>query len=139
MTFAGVNYLAVLAAAFASFMLGWVWYGMAFKDQWMAARGLKPEECKDQEMPMGLMALTFAALALMALMLAGVMGHLGPTGFTVKNGILSGALMWLGFVITTMVVNNGYGGAKRALTIIDGGHWLAVLALQGAILGWLGL
>lgn len=139
MTFSGINYLAVLAAAFASFVLGWVWYGMLFQKQWMAARGLTPEECKDQKMPIGLMALTFASLVVMALILAGIMGHLGPAGFTVKNGIVSGALVWLGFVVTSMAVNNGFGGAKPELTIIDGGHWLAVLALQGAIIGLLGV
>ncbi len=90
-------------------------------------------------MPVGLMALTFGALFLMALILAGVMGHLGATGFTLKNGVLTGALCWLGFVITTMVVNHGYQGVKRALTVIDSGHWLAVLVLQGAILGLWGV
>ncbi len=139
MTFAGINYVAVLAAAVASFMLGWVWYGMLFQKQWMAAQGKTPEECKDQTMPVGLMALTFGALVLMALILAGVMGHLGASGFTLKNGVLTGALCWLGFVITTMVVNHGYQGVKRALTVIDGGHWLAVLVLQGAIIGLLGV
>lgn len=139
MTFAGINYVAVLAAAVASFILGWVWYGMLFSKQWMVALGKTPEECKDQAMPVGLMAITFGALVLMALILAGVMGHLGATGFTLKNGVLTGALCWLGFVITTMAVNHGYQGAKRSLTLIDGGHWLAVLALQGAILGILGV
>ena len=139
MTFAGINYVAVAAAAVASFFLGWIWYGMLFSKQWMAAQGKTPEECKDQSMPMGLMALTFASLAVMALILAGVMGHLGPTGFTLKNGVVTGALVWLGFVITTMLVNHGFSGAKRELTVIDGGHWLAVLALQGAIIGLLGV
>lgn len=139
MTFAGINYVAVVAAAVASFMLGWVWYSMLFQQQWMAALGKTPEECKDQSMPVGLMALTFVSLAVMALILAGVMGHLGPTGFTLKNGVITGALVWLGFVITTMAVNHGYQGVKRALTVIDSGHWLAVLVLQGAILGLWGV
>jgi hypothetical protein len=30
-------------------------------------------------------------------------------------------------------------GAKGALTVIDGGHWLGVLLIQGAILGWWGV
>ena len=139
MTFAGINYVAILAAAIASFMLGWVWYGMLFQKQWMAALGKTPEECKDQAMPVGLMAITFLSLVVMALILAGVMGHLGATGFTMKNGVLTGALCWLGFVITTMLVNNGFQGSKTPLTVIDGGHWLAVLVVQGAILGLWGV
>jgi len=27
---------------------------------------------------------------------------------------------------------------KPALTLLDGGHWLGVLLLQGAVIGWLG-
>lgn len=139
MSFAGVNYIAIAAAAAASFLLGWLWYGVLFKHQWMAAIGKSEEECKDQEMPVGQMVVTFVALVVMALMLAGIMGHLGAPGYTVRNGIISGAAVWLGFVITTMIVNHGFGGAKRALTVIDGGHWLAVLVVQGAVLGLLGV
>ncbi len=139
MSFAGVNYLAIVAAAVASFLLGWLWYGVLFKNQWMAAQGKDPEECKDQEMPVAHMVITFVALVVMSLMLAGIMGHLGAAGYTVKNGIISGAAIWLGFVITTMIVNHGFGGAKAALTAIDGGHWLAVLVVQGAVLGLLGV
>jgi len=64
------------------------------------------------------------------------MGHLGPV--TVRSGIISGALIWLGFVITTIAVNNAFQRRKPMLTVIDGGHWLLALVVQGAVLGWLG-
>lgn len=137
MTFAGVNYLAVLLAAVASFMLGWLWYGVLFKSQWMAAVGKSEEECKEQSAAPQ-MVITFVAQLIMALMLAGIIGHLGASGYTMWNGVVSGAAVWFGFVITTMVVNHGFGGARPMLTVIDGSHWLAVLAVQGAILGILG-
>ena len=38
-----------------------------------------------------------------------------------------------------MAVNHAFQGAKRSLTLIDGGHWLGVLLIQGAILGWWGV
>jgi hypothetical protein len=43
-----------------------------------------------------------------------------------------------GFVITTMAVNHAFQGARGSLTLLDGGHWLGVLLVQGAILGWWG-
>ena len=52
--------------------------------------------------------------------------------------MITAAFMWLGFVITTLSVNNAFQGAKPALTVIDGGHWLGVLLLQGAIIGLMG-
>ena len=38
-------------------------------------------------------------------------------------------------MITTLSTNHGFGGHRSMLTVIDGGHWLAVLLLQGAVLG----
>jgi len=138
MEFAGPNYLAVVLAAVAGFMLGWVWYGMLFKEQWLAAIGKSDAQARAEGGDPAQLAITFVALLLMALMLAGVLGHLGAAKITLKNGLITGTSCWLGFVITTMVVNHGFQGVKRSLTWIDGGHWLAVLLLQGAILGLLG-
>jgi hypothetical protein len=43
MTFAGVNYLAIIAAAVASWLVGAAWY-IAFAKPWMAARGWASKE-----------------------------------------------------------------------------------------------
>lgn len=47
-----------------------------------------------------------------------------------------GGLIAVGFVLTTLVVNHTFQQARRTLTLIDGGHWLGVLVIQGAVLGW---
>jgi hypothetical protein len=75
------------------------------------------------------------------LMLSGVLVHLalGGMAISVRSGAIAGFLLWLGFVITTMAVNHAFQGERRALTLIDGGHWLGVLLIQGAILGWWGV
>jgi hypothetical protein len=41
--------------------------------------------------------------------------------------------------MTSMAVNHAFQGAKRTLTLLDGGHWLGVLLIQGALLGWWGV
>jgi hypothetical protein len=139
MAFAGLNYWAVVAAAAASFLFGGVWYGVLSKP-WMAAVGKTEEEIKaaGRGLPM-LFALTILAQLLMAWVLAGLIGHLGPGSVTLQNGIISGAFVWLGFVLTTLVVNHAYQGAPRALTLIDAGHWLGVLVIQGAVIGAIGV
>ena len=85
--------------------------------------------------------ISFVALLVMAWMLAGVLLHLARGGMviSVRAGVISGFFLWFGFVITTMAVNHAFHGAKRSLTLIDGGHWLGVLLIQGAILGWWGV
>jgi hypothetical protein len=37
-----------------------------------------------------------------------------------------------------MAVNNGFAGRDARLLLIDGGHWLIVLLLMGAIIGGMG-
>lgn len=139
MTFAGVNYLAILIAAVAGWLVGAAWY-MALGKPWMAANNLTPEVIKARGGPSWLpFILAFVALLVMAWTLAGVLGHLGPGRVTAKNGVISGAACWLGFVITTMVVQNTFAGRKPALLWIDGGHWLAVLIVMGAIIGVMGV
>jgi Protein of unknown function (DUF1761) len=83
--------------------------------------------------------LAFVADLIMAWMLAGVLGHLGPGQVTLRNGIISGAFLWFGFVLTTMAVNNAFAGRKHTLTAIDAGHWLAVLVVMGAVVGGTGV
>jgi hypothetical protein len=41
-------------------------------------------------------------------------------------------------VLTTVTINNAYGGRKLMLTVIDSAHWLGVLVIIGAIVGWMG-
>jgi hypothetical protein len=85
--------------------------------------------------------ITFLAELVMAWMLAGILLHLTQGGLAPgpRNGLISAAFLWLGFVATTLVVNHAFQGAKTALTMIDGGHWLGVLLIQGAILGAWGI
>ena len=135
MDFAGINYLAVAVAAVAGFAIGMAWY-MALGTIWMAALGMSKDEVKPTAVPF---IVSGVSLLLMAFMLAGVIGHLGQGQVTLVNGAISGFFIWLGFVITTMATNHAYQGAKPALTLVDGGHYLAVLVVMGAIIGWFGI
>ena len=139
MAFGGMNTLAVVVAAIASFLFGGIWYGL-FSRQWLAAAGLADKDLsggwQKNIMPF---IVSFLALLVMAQMLAGVIGHLGPGQVTLRNGVISAGFIWLGFVMTTMVVNHTFQGARKTLTLIDGGHWLGVLLIQGAIIGAIGV
>jgi hypothetical protein len=69
-------------------------------------------------------------------MLAGIIGHMGNPTITI--GLVSGALVWLGFVVTTISVNYAFQRRSVVVTVIDTAAWLAVLLAQGAILGLFG-
>jgi hypothetical protein len=139
MTFAGINYLAVLLAAAAAWVLGAGWY-MALATPWMVAAGISQEKIaasKTQRRAALRFVFAFAACVIMAWVLAGIVGHLGQV--TLRSGVISGLFCWLGFVITTMLVNNSFAMRSRKLLLIDGGYWLVALALMGAIIGTIGV
>jgi hypothetical protein len=134
---ANVNTLAVLAATVASWLVGAAWY-MALGKLWMEAIGKTQEELvgpsgKPSPVPF---IVSFLAEFVMAIVLALLVVRAGPA--TVFNGIATGFLAWLGFVATSMIVNHRFGGERPLLTAVDSGHWLAVLVVQGAVIGLFG-
>jgi hypothetical protein len=136
------NVVPALFAAAAAWIFGAVYYH-SLSRQWLAAQGKTPEQFgTDRAAAAGTFAaifpfvLSFVAEFAMAWVLSGILTHLGR--FTVRAGMISGAFVWFGFVLTTIAVNNTFGGRKAMLTLIDAGHWLGVLLIMGAMVGWLG-
>jgi len=141
MTFAGLNYLAIVIAAVVAWMAGAVWY-MSLGKIWTAAQGITVEEMHARKSKPGAnlpFIYCFVAELVMAWVLAGLVAHLGAGQVTLLNGIVSGAFCWLGFVITTLVVSTTFAMRDMRLILIDGGHWLVVLLLMGAIIGLMGV
>ncbi len=145
MTFAGMNYWAILLAAVAAWIFGAAYYGV-LGNAWVTAQGRTMEEFKaQQQAKKGTGAayvpfvLCFVAEIVMAWVLAGILGHLGPGQVTLKNGVISALFLWLGFVVTTIAVNHAFTGRRPMLMIIDAGHWFGVLVVMGAIIGALGV
>jgi ABC-type sulfate transport system permease subunit len=132
-----MNWLAILIATVAGFVFGAAYY-MSLSKPWLAAIGKTKEQiaAEGKGSPLPFM-ISIVALAVMAVVLAGTVGHLGQVNL--KGGVITALFMWLGFVITTMAVNNAFGQRKASLTIIDGIHWLGVLVIQGAIIGAMGV
>jgi Protein of unknown function (DUF1761) len=137
MTFAGINYFAIVIAAVAAFVFGGIYY-RALAPHWMKAIGISKKSL-DKKASATPLIITIIAELIMAWVLAGLIAHLGAGQVTALNGIVSGAFVWLGFVATTLVVNNAFGMRKPMLSVIDAAHWLAVLAIMGAIIGAFGV
>jgi len=140
MQFAGTNYWAVLVAAVASWLFGALWYGLLSK-QWITAQGRTLEEFKAGSARSPLpFVVSFVAQLVMAWILAGLMGHIfAKPLYTLKNGALSGAFVWAGFVGTVLATGYAYQQRKLALLLIDGGYWLFVLLIEGAVIGYFGV
>jgi hypothetical protein len=128
-----VNYLAIVVAAVAGFVLSFAWYWLT-SAIWMKARGKGKTKQEPALLPF---LISGVAYLLMAWMLAGLMGSLG--NLTVRGGLTSACYIWAGFVLTTTVVNHVFRNTRTAVILIDVGNWLAVLLLMGAIIGAFGM
>jgi hypothetical protein len=134
MTHFAVNWLAVIVAAVASMAVGFAWY-MVLANQWMSAIGKTREQLNPSD------PTPFIWAFVVQLVMAYFIALLTPAIFDATNvvtGLLCGFHMWLGFVITSMILNHRYQGAKWSLTVIDGGYLLAVLMVQGIVVGLFG-
>jgi len=141
MTFSSVSYLAIVIAAVAAWLASAAWY-MSLSRHYVAALGKTPEQmAADRKKPGAFLPFIYAFVAniIIAWMLAGVLAHLGAGQVTLRNGIISAAFLWFGFVLTTMAVNYSFSGRDRRLLLIDAGNWLLVLLVIGAIIGGIGV
>jgi hypothetical protein len=134
MSFMDVNWVAVIVAAIVSWVLGAGWY-MVFANQWLAAIGKTKEQINARD------PTPFIWSIIIQLVMAYFVALLTPALFgatNLTNGLMTGALMWLAFSITTMIQNHRYEGAPWSRTLIDGGYTLAILVVHGLIIGLFG-
>lgn len=131
--------IGILAATMAGVAIGMGWYG-ALAKPWMRAAGLTPEALKKPDGSSAASPLLYAGSTLsqlvMAAILSGIIHHSG--GYSVRTGLISAALCWVGFVATTTAVNNAFQQKTFLLTLIDAGYWLCVMLAMGAIIGFVG-
>ena len=137
MILGSVNWLAIIVATLVSMGLGFGWY-MGLGKQWMGALG----KTREQIMPAGgNQATPFIIAALMQLVMAYFLALLTPKVMGATSwlsGLEMGFWLWLGFVVTSMIINHRYQGSRWSLTLIDGGYLLGVLLLQGIVIGLFG-
>jgi hypothetical protein len=127
-----VNYRAVVIAAIAAYAFSWLWYAALNA---IASRGAQQKaKWTFEAVPYIIAAVAYL---LMSWMLAGLMGHLANV--TVKGGVMAAFFVWAGFVLTTTVVNQTFQNRRTAVTLVDVGNWLGVLAIMGAIIGAFGV
>jgi hypothetical protein len=133
MSYFAVNWLAVVVATLASYAFGAVWY-MALSNQWLDALGKTRDQLQGGYTPfIWSFAVELVMAYFIALLTLGLMG-----GVSLGGAVLVAVHIWLGFVITTLIMNHRYEGMKWSLTVIDGLHLLGVLVIQGAVIGLFG-
>jgi hypothetical protein len=126
--------IAILAAGVAGWIWGAIWYGVLGKP-YQRALGLNPEDCKGKKMPIAPMVAAFAAALVMSAVLYQLLANLGVMG--IRDSMVTGLTIGVGFVLTTVMVNNMFQQKSPALTVIDGAHWVLALVVEAAVIALL--
>ena len=125
-----MNWLAVIAAALSSFVLGGVWYSALFAKPWMQAAGLTQEQVNS-----GNKILIFGGTFVLALISAATFAvFLGPNITAVQGalyGLCAGAC-WVGASFGSTYL---FEHKPLSLFLINGGYRALQFTLIGLILG----
>ena len=137
-----VNYLAVLLAAVASMMVGFLYYSpSALGKPWMKEMGLTSESLKKAQKEMGkLYGFSFVLALISAYVLTHVMAF--SLNFyqypPVTTGLTSGFYMWLGFAMPVQATDQIFGKKNWKLLAINTGYQLVSLLSMGLVIGLIG-
>lgn len=125
-----VNWLAVVLAALAGFVVGGIWYGPVMGKRWMAAAGITEDDMKNVNM-----AKTYGFAFLLSLVASWTLAHVFATypelAFNVI--VLTAFGVALGFILPALWTNYLFQGAKKPLYWIDGGYWLLFYTAMGLV------
>jgi len=126
------NWIAVVAAALAGFLVGGIWYGPLFSKAWVAEVGLTDEQLAASNKPL-IFGTTFVLNLFSAYILAHVLRTYGDPPLSLSVMIAAGIA--LGFIVPAIAVNYLFSLKSLKLFLIDGGYWLVAYSLMGAIFG----
>jgi hypothetical protein len=133
-----INYVAVLVAGAANFVLGFLWFGPIFGKIWISLMGITQkqiDEAKKKSMA-GQLAISFIASVVTAFVLEHSIifasDYLGIYG--VAAGLQGGFWNWLGFVVPVTLSSVLWEGKSWKLWILTSGYYLVGLLIMGVIL-----
>jgi len=134
----GVNVYAVLVAAIATMVAGFLWYSpLLFANPWMVLMGYDPnDKAKIAEMQKSAgpsYAMSLIASALSAIVLGKIIAVANAA--SALSGMEIAFAVWLGFVTTVQMTNSLFMRQRAKLYAINTGYQLVCYVAMGAILG----
>jgi hypothetical protein len=133
-----INYVAVLAAAVAAMVVGFLWYGPIFGKMWMKLSGMTEAQMNAaKKKGMGpSYAIMFVGTLVMSYVLAHSLvfasSYLKASGMSA--GVMAGFWSWLGFIAPVTLGSVLWEGKSWNLWLLNNGHYLVSLSVMGSIL-----
>ncbi len=132
-----VNYLAVLVAAVAVFVLGWLWYSpLLFFKPWMRLRGMDPAVAMaGAKMPAGKLFIELVRCLVLAFVIARFGARLGVSGW--MGAVHFGLFLWIGFPVILLTGSVLWENIPWKVAAIHAGDWLVkMLVIPIIVMAW---
>ncbi len=115
--FSSLNWISLFVAALAAFFVGFLWHGPVFGKQWMKLMKITPQDMEKGKKKMaGKMHWYMIAAFIQQLVVAIVIGLMLQGGLlTVIMALQLAFLLWLGFIVTTLL--NGVLWEQRTIPL----------------------
>ena len=130
-----VNWLAIVVAALAGFVIGGVWYGPVMGKKWVGAVGLDVEQIKQ-----GNMGLIYGGAFAFSLLASWTLAHTFATyaqDLSIPVKVMTASGVALGFIVPAIGTNYLFSQKGKALFFIDAGYWLLFYTAMGLVHAYL--
>lgn len=127
-----VNWLAILVAAIAWFIIGALWYGPLFGKAWMASTGIDPRATDERP---SAVIYVFPLLAYLVATVALAMLAEATGSSTLGHGIILGVVVGVGFGLTLYAVEATFGSRPKpgSWFLISGAYQLIGIVVASVI------
>jgi hypothetical protein len=126
-----LNYVAVVVAAAAAFLIGGMWYSpILFYKIWVKETGLTDDALRKRNM-----AVTFGVSFLLALVISFNLAAFLGEQRDLAWGMTAGALAGIGWVATAFGITYLFEGRSFRLFLVNAGYHAVTFIVMGGILG----
>ena len=126
-----VNYLAVLVAAVANYLLATVWYALIFSKVWQKLTGITDMKPAPMTMVMSFVAsLVISFVLYHSIVFGNAYFKMGGVG----GGLMGGLFGWLGYIAPVTLLTKLHEKKPWGLWILDNSFWLLSLLVMGVLL-----
>lgn len=130
-----VDYTAVLGAAVAAFVLGFLWHGPVFGKQWMKLMGMTQHDMERAKAKGGMgktMIMAFIAALVTSYVIAQFARLWGASSIT--GAVQLTFWIWLGFVVPLMLNGVLWEGRSRGLYLFNIIYYFFSLLVMSAVI-----
>jgi hypothetical protein len=132
-----INFVAVLAAAAAAFVVGAIWNSpLLFGNIWLRLRGIDPASCAGAAPPVRQMIAEFVRCLVIAAVLAALIALVSPDDLLGSIGLA--ILLWIGFPAAYLTGAIIWEDLDWRIYAIHVGDALVKMILVAAIIHWFG-